>query len=135
MSVTNYTLSNLLSYLLGQRVKLSLTKFLSFKSRTAFDIFCWNKRPRNTFFCQSVLKFYLYSLYIMNPFVVLCVMYVKTLLRIIFCNSSLEFLVFILTIHVPRPLNIFILKNLDSMSNRCFLACWGQNLEWDTSNS
>ena len=61
----------------------------------------------------------------MNPFVVLCVMYVKTLLRIIFCNSSLEFLVFILTIHVPRPLNIFILKNLDSMSNEMLFRVLG----------
>ena len=61
----------------------------------------------------------------MNPFVVLCVMYVKTLLRIIFCNSSLEFQVFILTIHVPRPLNIFILKNLDSMSNEMLFRVLG----------
>ena len=28
-------------------------------------------------------------------------------------NSSLEFLVFILTTRVPQPLNIFVLKNLD----------------------
>ena len=53
----------------------------------------------------------------MNPFEVLCVMQIKTLLRIIFWNSSLEFLVFILTIHVPQPLNIFIRKNLDPMSD------------------
>ena len=53
----------------------------------------------------------------MNPFVVFCMVQIKTLLRIIFRNSSLEFLVFIITILVPQPLNIFILKNLKSVSN------------------
>ena len=36
-------------------------------------------------------KFYFYSLCIMNPFVVFCVVQIKTLLRIIFWNSSLEY--------------------------------------------
>ena len=44
---------------------------------------------------------------------------------IIFWNSSLEFLVFILTIHVPQPLNIFILKNLDSVSNEMLFRVLG----------
>ena len=70
-------------------------------------------------------KFYLYSLYIMNSFVVLCMMQIKTLLRTIFWNSSLKFLVFILKMHVPRPLNIFILKNLDSMSNEMLFRVLG----------
>ena len=49
----------------------------------------------------------------------------KTLLRIIFSNSSLEFLVFILTIHVPQRRNIFLLKNLDSMSNEMLFRVLG----------
>ena len=32
---------------------------------------------------------------------------------------------FILTIHVPQPLNIFILKNLDSMSNEMLFRLLG----------
>ena len=36
----------------------------------------------------------------------------KTLLRNIFWNSSLEFLVFILTVHEPHPLNIFSRLNV-----------------------
>ena len=70
-------------------------------------------------------KFYFYSLCIMNPFVVFCVVQIKTLLRIIFWNSSLEFLVFIITILEPQPLNIFILKNLKSMSNELFSRVLG----------
>ena len=42
-----------------------------------------------------------------------------------FRNSSLEFLVFILTTHVPQLLNIFILKNLDSMSNEMLFRVLG----------
>ena len=38
-------------------------------------------------------------------------------------NSSLEFLVFILTI--PQPLKIFILKNLDSKSNEMLFCVLG----------
>ena len=45
--------------------------------------------------------------------------------RIIFWNSSLEFLVFILAIHVPQRLNSFILKNLDSMSNEILFRVLG----------
>ena len=33
---------------------------------------------------------------------------------------------FILTIHVPQPLNIFILKNLDSISNEMLFRVWVQ---------
>ena len=49
----------------------------------------------------------------------------KNTARLIFRNSSLEFLVFILTTHVPQPLNIFILKNLDSMSNEMLFRVLG----------
>ena len=41
---------------------------------------------------------------------------------------------FILTIHSPQPLSIFIQKNRLDDKRNAFLTCWGQNLEQDTSN-
>ena len=39
--------------------------------------------------------------------------------------SKPPFLVFILTTHVPQPLNIFVLKNLDLMSNEMLFRVLG----------
>ena len=49
--ITPYLTYGLISW--GNACKTFLDQTCPSKTRTAFNIFCWQKRPRNTFFCQS----------------------------------------------------------------------------------